>query len=303
MGVHDKGDGTTQFMAVNTIPKRLHIWNMDQLVKQEPVYDKDKCPDNRSLIESDYEDTSMDFEDSSIEFTRGQDPHIQLDIDEPCLNYQSIASPMYSLSTNTLLMASLLQPFIYDINAEKVVDIYLSHGADIEDLKVSSDLGMFATASRDTTCKLWDPRQSTAAYTLQGHSKPAFACGIASVNGVPFAWSGGSDESIKCYDLRMKTVLYELSTGNNTVHSLHFHPATQSIFAQTECLYIDRLGRKHYSDGPGLMGAMSDEEEEDWPQAAFHRNTDFDVDWDAGDHQLLQYQYHTEMEFKPERRM
>lgn len=120
--------------------------------------------------------------------------------------------------------------------------------------------------------------------------------------------------------------LYELSTGNTVVRSLHWSEASQSLLAVTECDYVDRLGgmvgyRKTYDyngtdDYKGTNDELQDDAEEEkemdededddedeyaqngekeepyrWPTEAAHTAKDFAVTWDAGRHLLIQYSF------------
>jgi hypothetical protein len=52
-------------------------------------------------------------------------------------------------------------------------------------------------------------------------------------------------EHIAMWDVRARTIVYELATGNNSVNAMAWDPVRNCLYAATECNYVDRLGR-HY---------------------------------------------------------
>jgi hypothetical protein len=48
---------------------------------------------------------------------------------------------------------------------------------------------------------------------------------------------------VRVWDVRARSMLYELLTGNNVVRHLAWDPANQTLYAATECSRLDRLGR------------------------------------------------------------
>ena len=55
----------------------------------------------------------------------------------------------------------------------------------------------------------------------------------------------GGDRSyqVRVWDVRARTMLYELSTGNNAVQNLGWDATNQTLYAVTSCERLDRLGR------------------------------------------------------------
>jgi hypothetical protein len=126
-------------------------------------------------------------------------------------------------------------------------------------------------------------------------------------------YGGTKSEQIKVWDVRSKTALYELSTGNNEVNAMVWDGSTQTLFAGTECSYMDRLGYTHdYARAKfgkiqkrrvrELWGQvqedddMDEEDEEDddddddefeewaWPRRAAHGEESFGYPLDSGEH-------------------
>ena len=137
-------------------------------------------------------------------------------------------------------------------------------------------------------------------------------------------FSGGEkSQSIKLWDIRNKRTVYELATGNNEVTSLAWDASRNTLFAATECTYVDRLGSRHgyrYAKIPstphnsGTQGECHtdpearDEEDEDieidddddddwvdepdegygWPEQAFHDESSFGYAFDSGEHRICE---------------
>lgn len=60
------------------------------------------------------------------------------------------------------------------------------------------------------------------------------------------AFVGGyKSEHVKLWDIRSRSALYELSTGNNMVISLGWDEEDTTLYAATECLWMDRMGYRH----------------------------------------------------------
>lgn len=139
-----------------------------------------------------------------------------------------------------------------------------------------------------------------------------FGVALVSEGGYPFCFTGGQNESVLAWDLRMLRNMYELSTGNTAVRSLYWSESSHSLLAVTECDYFDRLGNAigyeetyeyngtddELSDDEGEEGNEEDyvrngekEEPYSWPKEAAHTAKDFGVTWDAGRHLFIQYSF------------
>jgi len=87
--------------------------------------------------------------------------------------------------------------------------------------------------------------------------------------------------------------VYELSTGNNAVVGMAWDAGHNSLYAVTECHYMDRLGRNHdyrRAKVPREQGSEDDElegyEGRCWPKRAHHGEDYFGYLFDAGDHRI-----------------
>lgn len=119
---------------------------------------------------------------------------------------------------------------------------------------------LFATCSRGGDVKIWDLRGKTAsaAVTLaRGGTEPLTACVLAATNGGStassssdsgqlgsgmFCFAGGACEAVWCWDLRASKaeVLYEMSTGNNSVVGLAWHEKSSTLLSSCESMATNR---------------------------------------------------------------
>lgn len=103
-------------------------------------------------------------------------------------------------------------------------------------------------------------------------------------------FTGGTrSQQIKCWDVRARAPLYELATGNNTVGDIAWDAPRSTLYAQTECEYVDGLGRN--SDYRKFRAAKDDQNDYSgryWPSKAFHDENSFGYAWDCGDHALCE---------------
>lgn len=98
-------------------------------------------------------------------------------------------------------------------------------------------------------------------------------------------------EHIKMWDVRAGATVYELSTGNNEVISLAWDASRNTLFAATQCSYLDQMGYR-YSYRPARIPNRSDPEGgvENlgfyWPDRAPHTEDYYEYAFDAGEHRV-----------------
>ncbi|KAG9082197.1 hypothetical protein FRC06_005171 [Ceratobasidium sp. 370] len=178
---------------------------------------------------------------------------------------------------------------------------YLGHGGMINDLSVSEgDPRVFLTACDDGYARLFDLRIPLPTLTFDACqlNEACDAAVLAYPDGIP---STGKAEQIKMWDVRARTPVYELATGNNQVESLAWDSDRNCLYAATECSYQDRLGYRR-----GYRGArrrpIVDPEDEDydpddfdeeaaWPKDAWHYENYFGYPFDAGNHRIYRYAF------------
>ena len=117
------------------------------------------------------------------------------------------------------------------------------------------------------------------------------------------------------WDIRARTAIYELATGNNAVVALAWDDACNSLYAATECRYVDRMGSHHdyrravipkrrtevtEEEVNGEGADDIDEGDEDnkdnkasfgkkWPKKACHSEDYFGHTFDAAGHRLCTF--------------
>ncbi|CCL98796.1 uncharacterized protein FIBRA_00801 [Fibroporia radiculosa] len=132
----------------------------------------------------------------------------------------------------------------------KTVTRYLGHGGDVECFSTSDgDPNTFVTAGSDGYARLFDIRHPLPVVTYDPPgSREEFCPSIVFVHpdGIPTIFTGGQNsQAIKMWDVRARAVVYDLSTGNNAVVSMAWDSKRSSLWAATECGYMDRLGYTH----------------------------------------------------------
>lgn len=149
-------------------------------------------------------------------------------------------------------------------------------------------------------------------FAVKDVEQSVYGSAFALIGGQPFVFTGGTKtEQIATFDARSPgRAVYSLATGNNYVQSLAFQSSTNSLWAATECMYVDRMGGHHdyrrakLLKAPKAAGdddddAMADEwEDEDvddddfkdgdddsaWPSRAWHNEKTFGYAFDSGEH-------------------
>ncbi|KAI0635599.1 hypothetical protein C8Q77DRAFT_1155387 [Trametes polyzona] len=197
---------------------------------------------------------------------------------------------------------------------------FLGHGGNVTAFSTSAgDPNVFATACGDGYARLFDVRHPLPVLTLDAGKSSEFCLAVQLIHpdGIPTVFTGGDrSECVKMWDVRARALVYELATGNTAVRALAWDARRTTLYAATECEYIDRLGYTHgyrsahiprwgQLDPPaGQEGAEGgdeddyDSDEDDnggdercWPERAAHEERFFGYAYDAGEHTLLRYKY------------
>jgi hypothetical protein len=126
----------------------------------------------------------------------------------------------------------------------------------------------------------------TARATRRGSNAKAVALG-----GSHFCFSGGANEGILVWDLRMTgRSLYELTTGNNIVDSLSWDAATNTLLAAT--YNVDGTSRI-LSEGD--FDDDNENDDRDWPVDALHQPCDFGYRFNVrGEPSVFEYRFTSE---------
>ena len=125
-------------------------------------------------------------------------------------------------------------------------------------------------------------------------------------------------QQIKVWDIRARAAVYELATGNNEVNSLAWDPKHNTLFAATECAYMDMAGYRHgYRPGTkfemnlgqpstrtkkkpkrGEVVEDDDDYEKCWPAPAWHFEDYYEYPFDSGDHRVCKLLWRLRDEMK-----
>lgn len=291
----------------------IALWSVDELHTHGP--------DGTQLIGEELEVDSWRDEDDDIEKSTGNVHGQTLSLRDKTLEPQrwhphpSRPGSMICASdphkTNSYSCVSL------NVETGRTDDRFLGHGGEILQISTSDfDPNAFVTACSDGFARLYDTRSRLPALTLDVGMSGSFcpAAVLCHPDGIPAVFTGSDKaEVIKLWDIRAKASLYELATGNNAVVSMAWDPKKNSLYAATECHYVDRLGYHHDyrpaklpkfpTNEPGADaqtdtddeesdGDNSDFESEDddiaWPKRAFHAENYFGYAFDAGEHRICE---------------
>ncbi|KAI0351720.1 hypothetical protein OH77DRAFT_1429291 [Trametes cingulata] len=193
---------------------------------------------------------------------------------------------------------------------------YVGHGGNV--IAFSSSAGdphVFATACGDGYARLFDVRHPLPVMTLDSGKSSEFCLTVQLIHpdGIPTVFTGSDRyQAVKTWDVRARSLVYELGTGNTSVRALSWDAQHTTLYATTECDYMDRLGYTHGYRAAHIPGWAKkvpeeeperteedeyDEDEDDWdgehcwPERAPHEERYFGYAYDAGEHVLLRYQF------------
>jgi hypothetical protein len=107
---------------------------------------------------------------------------------------------------------------------------------------------------------------------------------------LPLALFTGANkqEEIRVWDLRARSVVYELATGNNSATSLAWDSERNALYAATECFYFDRMGNDHGYRKARIENPTPYDDQKHWPKEAYHDESYFGYTFDAGDHTICE---------------
>ncbi|KAF8598053.1 hypothetical protein BDV93DRAFT_610081 [Ceratobasidium sp. AG-I] len=200
----------------------------------------------------------------------------------------------------------------------KTVARYIGHGGIMGDLSVSDgDPNVFLTGCTDGFARLFDVRRPLPVCTFDvcARREACNSVALGHPDGIPIAFTGtGKTQHVTAWDIRARAAIYELSTGNNEVNALAWDPKRNTLFAATECSYMDTAGFRH-GYRPGTKCEMNlgkpstqnqnrkheEEEEEDgdddddyercWPDLAWHFEDYYEYPFDSGNHRVFRYAF------------
>ncbi|QRV83106.1 ribosomal L44 domain protein [Ceratobasidium sp. AG-Ba] len=181
---------------------------------------------------------------------------------------------------------------------------YLGHGGTISDISLSADAPQkFLTGCNDGYARLFDLRMPFPVLTFDAGQRQEVCAAVALAHpgGIPIAFTGAKkSEQIKLWDLRARTIVYELATGNNQVESLVWSSYGSCLYAATSCQYDERW-EYHSIDRQGKRKRSNEDENEYsedplnytfvWPKEAYHHENYFGYAFHAGEHQMYCYNF------------
>lgn len=96
------------------------------------------------------------------------------------------------------------------------------------------DSSLFASASTDTTIKVWSMHSATANYTLEGHGDGVNDINFYHGQDKPFLISGSDDRSIKIWDYLLKSCVHSITKHSYGVTSIAFLPGLPFFVSGSE---------------------------------------------------------------------
>lgn len=96
------------------------------------------------------------------------------------------------------------------------------------------DNNTFATASLDTTIKVWSLSATTAHYTLEGHEKGVNCVAYYGGGDRPYLVSGADDATVRIWDYQSKACVRVLEGHTQNVSATLFHPDLPLILSASE---------------------------------------------------------------------
>ncbi|KAI0058829.1 hypothetical protein BV25DRAFT_1918939 [Artomyces pyxidatus] len=295
--------------------KGLAIWNTEEL----PTHG----PDGRNRIGQrlsfDIFDTKRDKDGAGIERSIGSEPTQRVETTD----FKNAKLWTQHPNDPNQMLVSFEEQYrlsAVDLATQKTAARYLGHGGYIGDIRTNAeDPHVFVTACYDGAVRLYDERLPTPVLTVFHASEWIMTALYEHIGGHPFLIIGGSNtQQVKVWDVRAKAALYELSTGNNDVDVLAWDARRQTLYAATQCQYVDSNGSVGYrrgkfpntgrpwSEQDGGEDLGDDEDDEDWedeeenasgyracnwPDRAFHLEESFGHPLDSATHRLYRYRF------------
>lgn len=96
------------------------------------------------------------------------------------------------------------------------------------------DSNTFASASLDSTIKVWGLGSPVSHYTLEGHEKGVNCIDYYPSGDKPYILSGADDHTVKIWDYQTKSIVHSLEGHSHNVCSVLFHPKLPLIASASE---------------------------------------------------------------------
>ncbi|TCD63392.1 hypothetical protein EIP91_005600 [Steccherinum ochraceum] len=297
----------------------IDSWNVDELPDHGPKGTK-RIGEGKFNIEH-----SMRDEPEEIERSTGVAAHTSTPLAQGAVEPRTWTR----LPSGQVLVSSKKKFSVWLTDLEtglKPVTRFVGHGAFVNEFSISEqDPNSFLTACNDGIARLYDVREPLPRLSFDNgmSSEPLYSALYVHVDGLPVVFTGGQkSESIKVWDVRQKSILYELATGNNSVLNLAWDAPRSTLLACTESQYMDWMGGLHgyrpaylprteynrknigeerwnqQAERERKKARDVDSDDEDdfdgrhwWPDRAFHDESAFAYSFDSGGHSLFAYKF------------
>ncbi|KAJ6529635.1 hypothetical protein B0H19DRAFT_1082750 [Mycena capillaripes] len=181
----------------------------------------------------------------------------------------------------------------------KTIVRYFGNGGGIGDISISKeDPNAFATGASDGHARLYDTRFPLPVLTFCAGTGQEDCGGVALIHpdGIP-------DQVIGLWDIRARKMVYELSTGNNSVNSMTWDETRNALYVSTTCSFLDgnhrtyrraRLPPSMLPEPVPPRGMLNDDDgpfDKCWPRRAIHSEGYWGEVFDAGYHRIFRYAF------------
>uniref|UniRef100_A0A2H1V837 Coatomer subunit beta' n=1 Tax=Spodoptera frugiperda TaxID=7108 RepID=A0A2H1V837_SPOFR len=140
------------------------------------------------------------------------------------------------------------------------------------------DNNTFASASLDTTVKVWQLGSSISNFTLEGHEKGVNCVDYYHGGDKPYLISGADDRLVKIWDYQNKTCVQTLESHTQNVTAVSFHPELPILMTGSE----DGTIRIWHAGTYRLESSLNYGFERVWTISSMHGSNNVAIGYDEG---------------------
>ncbi|XP_075990589.1 coatomer subunit beta' isoform X2 [Anticarsia gemmatalis] len=140
------------------------------------------------------------------------------------------------------------------------------------------DNNTFASASLDTTVKVWQLGSSVSNFTLEGHEKGVNCVDYYHGGDKPYLISGADDRLVKIWDYQNKTCVQTLESHTQNVSAVSFHPELPILLTGSE----DGSIRIWHAGTYRLESSLNYGFERVWTISSMHGSNNVAIGYDEG---------------------
>ncbi|XP_048005111.1 coatomer subunit beta' isoform X1 [Leguminivora glycinivorella] len=140
------------------------------------------------------------------------------------------------------------------------------------------DNNTFASASLDTTVKVWQLGSSVSNFTLEGHEKGVNCVDYYHGGDKPYLISGADDRLVKIWDYQNKTCVQTLEGHAQNVSAVSFHPELPILLTGSE----DGTVRIWHAGTYRLESSLNYGFERVWTISSMHASNNVAIGYDEG---------------------